>query len=173
MSSPVIQFKQKLTDFIRDCEKNGLPGRNALLDTAKALQSWKQKNNLKGLWSISPLFLTATLDDAWGHGLDLIESYARVLGLRVVRLGLLMSAEEVIASCRKMKPDYLGMTVLQFDSEEDLCQVGCHLPEKTELIVGGPIFKADPDIAANAHVRFVAKDITDFVTFFLSRISIP
>lgn len=168
MYSTRTDFKKKISHLVRQWGKEGLPGRDTLIKTGESLLRWKHENNIKGLWQESSHFVTATLDDAWGHGLDLIELYAKVMGLHVVRLGLMMSAEEIISVCTKLNPKYLGMTVLQFDAEDDLVTIGHNLPETTQLIVGGPIFKADPDIAAHADVTFVAKDVAAFVDYFLS-----
>jgi hypothetical protein len=161
-------LNKKLSDLVRKWEDNGLPGRDTMVKTGRMLANWKQDGNVQGLWEHPPHLMTATLDDAWGHGLDLIELYATVAGLHVFRVGLLKSAGDVIDACRDRKPDFLGITVLQFDSEDDLCTIGRNIPADTRLIVGGPIFRADPDIAVRANVHLVAGNLAVFVKFLLS-----
>jgi len=37
------------------------------------LLAWKQETSSSGLWNREPVFVTGSLDDAWGHGLAVIE----------------------------------------------------------------------------------------------------
>ena len=167
MPTKIDVLKEKLKELTDQWRESGLPGRQTLMDTAQNLIQWKKDQNLSGLWQHPPVFATATLDDAWGHGLELIETFARVLGMAVVRLGLEKSTQDIIAECLEKKPDYLGMTVLQFDSEDELYDIRHHIPDNTKIIAGGPIFKSDPDIAKRAHLDFVAKDVTAFIDYFI------
>ncbi|MBA3030819.1 MAG: cobalamin B12-binding domain-containing protein [Desulfobacteraceae bacterium] len=160
-------LKSKLEDLVDGWKTSGLPGRQTLMDMARDLLEWKKEKEITGLWAIPPVFATATLDDAWGYGLELIGAYAKVLGMKVVPLGLEKSAREIIEACHEIQPDYLGMTILQFDSEEDLCDIGRQIPDKTRLIAGGPVFKSDPDMAGRARVFFMAKNVAAFIRFFL------
>ncbi len=162
------RLKLKLLDLVRNWKSEGLPSRDVLVKTAHDLITWRQENELAPLWPAPPLFATATIDDAWGHGLDIIELYATATGMQVVRLGLLMPAEEIVSACRRSQPDFLAMTVLQLDSEEDLVQIGHCLPPKTRFIAGGPVFKVGPDIARTARICFVAKDVAAFLEYVLS-----
>ena len=168
MSDKTELFKIKLQALVDHWQDSGLPGRQTLMDTAQDLMQWKSFQSVNGLWPSPPVFLTATLDDAWGHGLELIETYAEVMGLTVISLGLEKTAAEIITGANDHNPDYLGMTVLQFDSEEELIEISRHIPERTKVIAGGPIFKSDPDIARRTGVHFTAKDVTAFVQYFLS-----
>ncbi len=120
------------------------------------------------MWLNAPLMVTATIDDAMGHGLDLIHQYSNLAGLRVHPLGLLQSAETIIAACREMEPALLGLTVLQFDSEDDLVLIARSIPETTRIVAGGPVFKADPELAQRAGVHRVAVDAADFLSFLLT-----
>jgi hypothetical protein len=161
-------LRLKLQNLVKNWQNAGLPSRDVLIKTAHELIKEKQDAGHGSLWPGPPLFATATVDDAWGHGLDIIELYAKAAGMRVVRLGLLLSAEEIISACRRRLPDFLAMTVLQIDTEEDLVQIGHSLPSKTRLIAGGPVFKARPDMARTAGIRFVAKDAAAFLEYLLS-----
>ena len=163
-------LKTRLNGLTDQWQAKGLPGHHTLMSIAKDLQLWKESQNINGLWPKQPLFLTSTLDDALGQGLSLIETWAAVLGFSVVPLGLEQSADTIINACVERQPDYLGLTVLRFDAEEELCEIGQHLPQKTRLIAGGPVFTADPDLARRAGVAFAAKDVTAFVNFFLSQL---
>jgi methylmalonyl-CoA mutase cobalamin-binding subunit len=161
-------LKIKLEDLLESWKTGGLPGRQTLMDTARDLIDWRKAHGINGLWPEEPVFATATLDDAWGHGLELIGAYAKVLGMKVVPLGLEKTAREIMDACWKIQPDYLGMTILQFDSENDLCEIGKNLPAKTRLIAGGPVFKSDLDMARQARVHFMAKNVAEFIRFMMS-----
>lgn len=135
---------------------------------AAELSEWKQGHQVTGLWpEPAPLMLTATLDDGIGIGLDLIHRYVQVLGLRLIPLGLLQSPDAIIQACRQYQPDYLGITILQLDSDDDLAYLGKHLPADTRLIAGGPVFRYDPDMAERCGVHFVARDVSHFISFML------
>ena len=162
-------LSQKLENLLEEWKASGMPGRDTLMKTGQALLDWRASESIDGLWFETPVFATATLDDAWGHGLELIALYAKVMGMKVVPLGLEKSAEVIITACHDIRPDYLGLTVLRFDAEEDLCEVGWKIPAVTRLIAGGPIFKADPEIAVRANVHFTAKDVAAFIRFFLTQ----
>jgi methylmalonyl-CoA mutase cobalamin-binding subunit len=161
-------LEQHLTALVKQWRITGLPGRDTLMKTGEALLAWKRENNLPGLWCSPSLFMTATLDDAWGFGLDIIELYAKITGLRVFRIGLLKSPGEIIAACREKNPDFLGMTVLQLDSADDLSEIGSNIPSHTKIIAGGPVFRADPEIARLAKIHFVAPDVEAFLEFLMS-----
>lgn len=145
----------------------GLPGRWELLEIGNELSGWCADNNFSGLWDIPPLMVGATLDDAWGMGLELILKFAKVLGMETRLLGLFLSWTEVADQCRQLRPDFLGMTVLQFDTEDDLIALRQHLPEKTRLIVGGPIFRTDTGIQDRASIDYICQDLPDFIQLML------
>ena len=112
--------------------------------------------------------MTTTLDDAIGQGLQIIHLFSRLAGIEVKALGLLQSPEKIIEACRQSIPDILGLTVLQFHSEETLCDIIAHLPSRTRVIVGGPIFKTlEPqDLAQKGYL--VLNDIRHFIDFLLT-----
>jgi len=111
--------------------------------------------------------LTATLDDGLGHGLEVIRMFSEVAGLEIIELGLLVAPEKIITACKKNKPDLLGLTVLQFDSEENILMISRNLASKTKIIAGGPIFTADQGFARRAGIHFTAKNVAYFIRFLL------
>ena len=121
----------------------------------------------KGVWPSPPLMMTATLDDAIGQGLKIIHLYSRLAGMNVEQLGLMLPPEKIIEACRQSKPDVLGLTILQFHSEETLCDLVERLPSQTKVIVGGPIFKSFSREEVNAKDYHVLNDIRHFLDFLL------
>lgn len=149
-------------------QAGGKPSRTELAAAAEELDQWKKTNQTGGLWAPPPLMLTATLDGAMGHGLELIHRYAGLAGVEIHALGLLQSAESVAAACRKLEPQFLGLTVLQFDTEDDLALIARNIPVTTRIVAGGPVFKADPDLARRVGVHRVAADAADFLEYLLT-----
>ena len=129
--------------------------------------AWKEAHDLAGLWASPPRLLTATLDDGLGMGLDLIERFAALAGMEVNRLGLMQKSDTVLEACRRLRPDLLGLTVLQLDSEAPLARIGHGLPAHTRLVAGGPVFKYDQDVARRCGVSFVAGHVGHFIAFLL------
>ena len=111
--------------------------------------------------------ITATLDDGLGQGLEVIRMFSETAGLEIIDLGLLVAPEKIIAACNKNNPDLLGLTILQFDSEEDILMISKNLPSKTKIIAGGPVFTADRGFARRTGIHFVAKNAADFIRFLL------
>ena len=144
------------------------PSRQQLLDAAAAVTAFRQDRGIVGLWEAPPLMATATLDDAFGHGLDLIHRFAVAAGLRLLPLGTLRPAGAVVAACRAHRPELLGLTVLQFDTEADLLAIRAGIPEETCIVAGGPVFAADPDLARRAGIGFVARNAGAFWQFLLA-----
>jgi methylmalonyl-CoA mutase cobalamin-binding subunit len=110
------------------------------------------------------------LDDGLGQGLAVIEKYATTIGIRLVSLGLLQTPETIVAACHRDQPDYLGMTVLQFDSEDDLTFIAGNLPPKTRIVAGGPVFSADPEFAERTGTHYAAKHVAYFLRFMLNAV---
>ena len=169
MDAAAGRLKEKLERFSREWMQKGLPSRQELERVADELTIWKNKLNINGLWDIRPLMITATLDDGLGQGLQIIQRYAQVLGLDVTPLGLLQKPENIIAACHRYNPAFLGLTILQLDTEADLCRVGHNIPSSTLLIAGGPVFKFDPEMAQRCNVSYVAGNVAYFVDYLLSR----
>ncbi len=147
---------------------SGLPSRQGLDHSADELLALRKRLGATGLWETSPVMITATLDDGLGQGLSIIEKYARVMGIRIISLGLLQTPDYIVAACRREQPDYLGMTVLQFDSEEEVLSIAQRLPDHTRIVAGGPVFTADPDFAERAGIHHAAKNVAHFIRFMLN-----
>lgn len=114
-----------------------------------------------------PLIYLATVDDGWGHGLDVIEAAARAMGARTVRLGLLCSAERILAACTQEPPHILGLTVLHGESEPEITHIVQGIRPPIRVWAGGPVFRWDPDFARRTGIH----DVVDDVGAFLQRLS--
>jgi protein O-GlcNAc transferase len=161
------QLREKLEGLSRKWQSKGLPSRSGLEKAAGDLREWKVKTGGSGLWDTPPLMITATLDDGLGHGLEVIRMFSETAGLEIIELGLLVTPDKIIAACKKNKPDLLGLTVLQFDSEENILMISRNLPSKTKIIAGGPVFTADREFARRTGIHFVAKNVAHFIRFLL------
>lgn len=164
---PAQQLRSEISKMLDRLRGNAHPSRTLFAEEARKLQRWREAHGIPGLWDNPPLMLTATLDDGWGHGLEVIRLYAEAAGLQVRHLGLLCTAETVIRACCEDHPHILGMTVLQFDSEEELAQIRRKIPSETRIVAGGPLFRAVPDFAERTGIDIVAKDAADFLDFLL------
>jgi len=161
------QLREKLEELSRKWQSKGLPSRSGLEKEAGDLHEWKGKTGCSGLWDIPPLMITATLDDGLGHGLEVIRMFSEAAGLEIIELGLLVTPEKIITECKKNQPDLLGLTVLQFDSEENILTISRNLTPKTKIIAGGPVFAADQGFARRAGIHFAAKNVACFIRFLL------
>jgi methanogenic corrinoid protein MtbC1 len=138
-----------------------------LEQAAGDLCEWKKKTGASGLWKNPPMMITATLDDGLGQGLEIIRLFSETAGIKIIDLGLLVTPEKIITVCKNNNPDLLGVTVLQFDSEEDILMISRSLPPKTKIIAGGPVFTADPEFARRTGIHFTAKNVAYFIRFLL------
>jgi hypothetical protein len=59
------------------------------------------------------------------------------------------------------------LTVLQFDSEDDLAAIAKQLPGNTRLVAGGPVFAGDRDFAGRTGTHYAARNVADFLQFML------
>jgi methylmalonyl-CoA mutase cobalamin-binding subunit len=171
MERPTTQYRQAIDQLASDWISSGLPSRQGLDQTADELLRLRERLGIPGLWSAPPLMVTATLDDGLGQGLAVIEKYALVIGIRLISLGLMQPPEAIVAACRRKQPKYLGMTVLQFDSEDDLMSIADNLPTHTRIIAGGPVFSSDPEFAERTGTHYAAKNVAYFLRFMLDAIS--
>jgi methanogenic corrinoid protein MtbC1 len=112
--------------------------------------------------------VTATLDDGLGQGLGIIEKFATAIGIRLISLGLLQPVPAIVETCRNEKPDFLGMTILQLDTEEELTAIAGQLPQKTRIVAGGPAFTGDPGFAERTGTHYAARNVTAFLRFMLN-----
>lgn len=161
------RLRAKVASLLSSWESSGLPGRTTLHDIADDLLAWRIDKNIPGLWRTPQRLMGATLDDAWGMGLELILKYARVLGMETRYLGLLVPWPDIVAPCRSFRPDYLGLTILQLDSEEIVAALREQLPAEVKIIAGGPVFKLDAGFQKRAGIDVVAKDLPAFLRFLL------
>lgn len=138
-----------------------------MVETAEALAQWRRDAGAPGLWDPAPRMVTATVDDAMGHGLDVIHRFARMAGVDLHPLGLMVPAADIVTACRRLRPHWLGMTVLQFDSEPIIAGIRAELPEKTLLTAGGPLFRTDPELAQRCGIDRVFADAGAFAAFLL------
>jgi methylmalonyl-CoA mutase cobalamin-binding subunit len=160
-------LRTRIQGLLGTWDESGLPPRTTLDETIEALSAWKAENSVPGLWSPAPRMLGATLDDGWGHGIQLILKIAAVMGVDTRFLGLLKTWEEIIASCEHFNPDFLGLTVLQFDTDESLIELRGHLPQRIPIIAGGPVFKYDPEFQERTGIDYVAGDAAEFMKLLL------
>jgi methylmalonyl-CoA mutase cobalamin-binding subunit len=145
----------------------GLPSRQGLEEAAGSLVCLRERLKVKGIWNKPPFMVTATLDDGLGQGLAIIEKYAVAVGIRLISLGLMQRPEAVIDACCRHQPEFLGLTILQFDTEDDLTCIANHLPRKTRIVAGGPVFDGDPDFASRTGTHYAAKNVADFLRYML------
>jgi methylmalonyl-CoA mutase cobalamin-binding subunit len=160
-------FRDAVDRLARQWLANGLPSRQGLEEAAQKLERMRERDPVQGLWEDPPSMVTATLDDGLGQGLAIIEKYAAAIGIRLISLGLLQSPEAVTDACRRHQPDFLGLTILQFDTEGDLAAIAKNLPAKTKIVAGGPVFNADADFAGRTGTHYAAKNVAYFLRFML------
>jgi methylmalonyl-CoA mutase cobalamin-binding subunit len=169
MTQSIKSFQHTVRRYAEQWVSDGLPSREGLDRAAKSLVQLRQKSSLPGIWERPPTLATATLDDGFGQGIAVIESFAAAIGMHIIRLGLMLTAEEIIEGCHRHKPEFLGLTVLQFDTEEDLVFIAERLPPPTRIVAGGPVFTGDPDFAERAGTHYAAKNVADFLLFMLAK----
>lgn len=162
-----LELKKRLAGLADAWLQSGLPARGELDAEAERVESWKTENGISGLWPDPPVMVTATIDDGMGMGLQIINRWAEIAGLRVSFLGILKNPEEILDACRRLRPRILGITVLQFDTEDDLIKISENLPSGTQIVAGGPVFKGDPEFAGRAGIHFVAKNLSHFLKLVL------
>jgi methylmalonyl-CoA mutase cobalamin-binding subunit len=164
------RYRIQLQCLSKQWKTNGLPSAQELDRVAQKLEADKKKYRIQGIWGQKPMMVTATIDDGMGQGLNIIQRYAAVVGLEVHPLGLMQSPEKIVTACRQHRPRFLGMTVLQLDSDDDLTRISRQLPPETMLIAGGPVFKFDTDMAARCGIHFVAVDVAHFIDFMCRQV---
>ncbi|GAB6904340.1 hypothetical protein JCM12296A_01740 [Desulfosarcina cetonica] len=168
MHKQMDRFRESVARVADTWLASGLPSRQVLDQTADELLALRRQIGVGGIWQDPPTLVTATLDDGLGQGLAVIEKYATLIGMRVIRLGLMQTPEAVIDACRRHQADYLGLTVLQYDTEDAVCAIARELPDHTRIIAGGPVFRGDPDFAQRAGVHYAARNVAAFLRFMLA-----
>ena len=102
MDNPVEAYREAIDQLARLWISSGLPSRQAVGQAADKLIRLRNHLGIAGLWASPPVMVTATLDDGLGQGLDVIETFAAAMGIRLVSLGL-MQAPETITAATPMK----------------------------------------------------------------------
>jgi hypothetical protein len=161
-------LKDKIQGLLDQWQVTGIPGRDALHTIAEELLAWRKDNRIPGLWDPPPRMLGATLDDGWGLGIAVILKFAAAMGVETQMAGVLQSWESIADACRDFKADYVGLTVLQFDTEDDIIALRYHLPKKTRIIAGGPVFQYDPEFQQRTNVDLTARDVAEFIKLLLN-----
>jgi len=161
------EFRQKLLDCLHGWERVP-PTRDTYLNAAGELTAWRSGRGHPGLWEPPPLMVTATIDDGWGHGLEVIEKLAEAAGVKIHSLGLLQSPESIVSACRELNPRLLGLTVLQLDSDDWVADIVRRLPASTLLVAGGPAFRYDADFARRTGTHVAVKSGAAFLQFLIS-----
>jgi len=159
---------KKLNDLVLQWQGRRLPSHDALMELADRIEHWKRQNGVRALWPVPPRMVTATIDDGIGQGIAIIDRYARLAGLDLTRLGLMQSPKAIVTACREIQPRWLGLTILQLDSEDDLAAIAGQLPRVTRLIAGGPALIIDPQLSQRAGVHHAARNLSAFIEILLS-----
>jgi methylmalonyl-CoA mutase cobalamin-binding subunit len=167
MNTPHMVFREAVGRLADEWLASGLPSRQGLDEAAGNLARLRERLTLHGIWEDPPCMVTATLDDGLGQGLAVIEKYALLIGLRLVRLGLMQTPEAIVEACRRHQPDYLGLTILQLDTEDDLTGIANRLPRQTRIVAGGPVFAGDPDFAGRTGIHYAARNVAAFLRFMV------
>jgi len=167
MEDAYIEFRLAVSRLADQWIAEGLPSQQILHESIAKLDRLRERLNVQGLWRNKPCMVTATLDDGLGQGLAIIEGFAAVIGLRLISLGLLQAPASVVEACQREVPDFLGMTILQFDTEEELTTIAGQLPQQTRIVAGGPAFTGDPDFADRTGTHYAAKNVAAFLRFMV------
>ncbi|MDY6824634.1 MAG: hypothetical protein SWH68_12685 [Thermodesulfobacteriota bacterium] len=162
-------LRQALNQCLQTFRENpGMSG-SEILQQGRSLAAWKQARGIDGIFTDPPRMMTATLDDGIGQGLTLIHCFAELAGVTLIPLGLMQAPETIINECRRQQPDILGLTVLQYGTEELLCNdIIPHLPDRVQVIVGGPVFKTMDKAALAAKPYRVLNDVRAFLDHMLN-----
>ncbi len=170
MNAPRNDFREAVDRLARQWIVEGLPSRQGLDEAVCELECLRERLNVRGIWKHQPCMVTATLDDGLGQGLAVIEKYAAVVGIRLVSLGLMQSPGAIIDACNRHQTDYLGLTILQLDTEADLTSIAKHIPRKTRIVAGGPVFTGDPGFSGRTGTHYAAKNVAHFLQFMLDAV---
>jgi methylmalonyl-CoA mutase cobalamin-binding subunit len=168
MDPSIETFRLAVNRYIDERLANGHPSREQLDEVAGKLERLRRHTSPTGIWEVPPVMATATLDDGLGQGLAIIERFAGAIGIPVLRLGLMQKPESIIKNCLRYQPDFLGLTVLQFDTEADLQIISPKIPGHTRIIAGGPVFNSDPDFAQRTGTHYTAKNAAEFLRLMLA-----
>lgn len=161
-------LRTMLREFTQTLRDNGDMSWTEIYAAGESLLRKKTDQHLDGLFNPPLLLATATLDDAIGQGLRMIELFSAAAGLDVIPLGLMQSPERIISECKRLSPDMLGLTILQYDTEELLEDMIAHIPDSIRVIAGGPIFRnRSVDDLKEKQYR-VLNDVPAYLEYLLS-----
>lgn len=161
-------FQAAVSHLAEQWLTTGLPSRQRLDEAACKLERLRRHLAVEGLWVVPPTMLTATLDDGLGQGLAVIERFAKAIGIRLISMGLMQTAAAIVDACRQYEPDYLGLTILQLDSEDDIVCISQSLSGKTQIVAGGPVFSGGPEFATRTGIHHSSKNVADFIQFMVA-----
>ncbi len=162
----MFDLKKEILKELTNLEKKPC-SREMLVSWAEEFLAYKKAKNFTGFLKKPQTMLTATIDDGLGMGIELISLYAKVAGIDVIKLGIMLSAEEIIDGCNRYKPDYLGLTVLQFDTQDDLIKISKNIDKNIKIIAGGPVFNLNTNFIKESGIDYVAKNAPDFLRLII------
>jgi methylmalonyl-CoA mutase cobalamin-binding subunit len=163
----MFKLRTILNELVNQWQNDPTVSWYQIYQVGEKLLAWKTQNRIAGIWKQSPKMITATMDDAIGQGLKMIHLFSRIAGMDIEPLGLMQSKETIIDACNYQLPDFLGMTILQYDTEEILNTIIPQFPKKMCILVGGPIFKMIPENELQ-HKKYTSfNSICDYLNFLL------
>ncbi|HDL90126.1 MAG TPA: hypothetical protein ENG14_04410 [Thermodesulforhabdus norvegica] len=136
MNTDRAVFLDRLNGLLSEWEKKK-PPLWTLLKELDDLARQRKEFIIDPLVQNDVFMCTGTLDDGWGHGLQVIHKALDVLGVRYRFLGLLLDWRDVIDACQSFRPNLLGLTVLHESSEDELRRVVENIPGGITVMVGG------------------------------------
>jgi len=166
-NADILKLRKILEEFTTSWQNDPTISWMQIYAVGEKLLAWKTQNKIVGLWKHPPKMITATMDDAVGQGLKIIHLFSRLAGIEIIPLGLLQSKEKIIDACQNQHPNILGMTILQFDTEEILNAIVSQIPETIHVLVGGPIFKMMPENELFRKRYISCNNICDYLNFLL------
>jgi hypothetical protein len=164
-NADILKLRKIMNELIDIFKNDSKISWTQIYSIGEKLLEWKKEKNIVGLWEYPPKIVTATIDDAIGQGLKIIHLFSQIAGLEIIHLGLMQSQKTIIDACNTQKPAFLGMTILQFDTEEILNTIIPQLPETIHVLVGGPIFKMIPDHTLQYKKYISFNHISDYLAF--------
>lgn len=168
-----MKLQKVLTEFADHWQQHPEISWSEIFHTGEKLLAWQEQQAIAGFLAGPVKMVTATLDDAMGQGLKMIHLYSRIMGIDIIPLGLMQTTDSVITECVKQHPDFLGLTVLQFDTEEELDTIIREIPQDIRLIVGGPVFKFMDQEELDDKKYTVLNTTGEFIRFFCNGIYKP
>jgi methylmalonyl-CoA mutase cobalamin-binding subunit len=166
-NADIQKLHKILTELVSTWQNDPTISWTQFYSMGEKLLAWKSQENIEGLWSNPPKMITATIDDGIGQGLKMIHLFSRVAGISLIQLGLLQSMDTIINVCKKEQPRFLGLTILQFDTEEILNDLISQIPDTIQVLVGGPIFNKIPESALENKKYIPFNNVCDYLNFLL------